>query len=132
MTLSLRQSVQTLVINDWLPEQLANGSHGHWSVRQKKLKAAHIMVWAAAKQEGLQPVVGRARVTIKLVFPVNRRRDADGLHARIKGVLDGLVKGGWLVDDSTDHIELRVTAEVRPGHKGTEITLESLPPDGTV
>lgn len=39
-------NAQELVIPNWLPDQLANGSHGHWRVRQKKLEAAQVMVWA--------------------------------------------------------------------------------------
>lgn len=118
--------VQTLVLENWLPEQLGNGPHGHWSVRQKKLRVAQGVVVIHGRQRGLEPVVGRARVHINLVFPVKRRRDADGLHSRVKGVLDGLVRGGWLVDDSIDHIDLVVTAEVRAGEMATEITLEAV------
>lgn len=114
---------QSFAIEGWLPAPLTNGSRGHWSVYQKKLAAAQIMVWSAAKQANLQPIKERAIVTITLVFPVKRRRDADNCHARCKGLLDGLVRGGWLVDDSVDHIELRVVAEVRAGIKATEIRL---------
>jgi len=119
-------TTQRLVIPDWLPEQLANSSHGHWSTRQKKLQAAQTMVWASAKHANLRPVTGRARVTVVLVFGSKRRRDTDNLYSRTKGVIDGLVKGGWLVDDDTDHLDLQVRAEVRPGVKATEITLEAV------
>lgn len=112
------------MIVNWLPEPLANVSRDHWTKREKKLKAAQIMVWASAKHANLTPVSGRARLTITLVFPQNRRRDTDNLYARVKGVVDGLVKGGWIVDDDTEHLDLRVQAEVRPGQKATEITLE--------
>jgi len=119
-------STQTLIIRDWLPEPLSNGPHGHWSTRQKKLQAAQMMVWASAKHAGLQPVTGRACVTVVLVFGSKRRRDTDNLYARCKGVVDGLVKGGWIVDDDTEHLDLQVHAEVRRGVKATEITLRAL------
>jgi Holliday junction resolvase RusA-like endonuclease len=119
-----RARAQTITINDWLPAPLVNGPHGHWATHQKKLKAAQVMVWSAARQDGLEAVSGRAAVHIELVFPVKRRRDLDGLYARVKGCLDGLVKGGWIVDDSTDAIDLKVTAVVEPGHKATRITVE--------
>ncbi len=118
--------VQTLLIKDWLPEPLSNVSADHWRKREKKLKAAQVMVWASAKQAGLVPVVGRAIVSFELVFPVKRRRDLDGLHSRIKGCLDGLVRGGWIEDDSIDHIDLRVSAVVEPGTKATRISLEAV------
>lgn len=115
---------QTLRIDGWLPEQLANGPHGHWSTRQKKLKAAQTMVWASAKHADWKRVEGRARLTIVLVFSNHRRRDADNLHTRVKGCVDGLRE--WLVDDSTDWLELIVRAEVRPGERAVEMTLEAL------
>ena len=117
---------RTITIRDWLPEPLANVSGDNWRLREKKLKAASVMVWTSAKQDGLQPVKGRARVTIALVFPVKRRRDADNLYARVKGVLDGLVKGGWIQDDSTDAIELSVLELGGTGRKATVITVEPL------
>jgi hypothetical protein len=120
------QPRQELVIKDWLPDALTNGPRGHWSVYQKKLKAAQTMVWAEAKHQGLKPITGRARVTITLVFGVERRRDRDGLFSRVKGLLDGLVKGGWLVDDSLAWLDLDVRAEVQKGVKETRITLEAL------
>jgi hypothetical protein len=40
-------------------------------------------------------------------------------------LIDGLVKGGWIFDDSTDVIDLKVSASVERGHKATRITLET-------
>ncbi len=115
--------IQRCTINDWLPEQLANGPHGHWSVRRKKLQAAQTMAWAACRQAEWKPVAGKALLTVTLVFGVSRRRDTDNLHSRIKGLLDGIVKGGWIKDDSTEWLELRVRSEVQPGRKATVLEL---------
>jgi Holliday junction resolvase RusA-like endonuclease len=117
---------QMLVIPDWLPAQLANSSHGHWSTRQKKLRDAQIRVFVCARNADLQPIRGRARLTITLVFPNKRRRDIDNLNSRIKGVCDGLVRGGWLVDDSPEWLDLSVRAEVRPHERATELVLEPI------
>lgn len=114
---------QHLTIPGWLPEPLTNGPHGHWSVKQRKLQAAQTMVWSAAKQADWTPVKEFAVLTINLVFPVKRVRDRDGIYSRVKGCVDGLVRGGWIADDSMEHIDLRVTAEVRRGVRQTEITL---------
>ena len=115
-----------VVITDWLPAALTNGSRGHWSTYQKKLKAAQTMVWASAKHADLLgvPPTRRARLTITLMFPVNRRRDTDGLYARVKGCVDGLVYGGWIVDDDIAHLELIVRAAVERGRKATILELE--------
>ena len=116
--------VQTLTINDWLPEQLANSNLNRF-VRQKRHDAAQTMVWATAKQEGLQPVHGRVRVTITLVFAQKRRRDTDNLYSRVKGCVDGLVRGGWIEDDNTDVLDLRVLEAVSvEKRKSTRITIE--------
>ena len=115
-----------LVITDWLPGPLSNGQHGHWSTRQKKLQNAQTMVWASAKYARLTPVADRARLTITLVFPNRRRRDTDNLYARVKGCVDGLVRGGWIVDDDTEHLDLQVQAVVEHGHTRTELLLESI------
>ena len=82
------------------------------------------MVWASATHAQLQPIKGKARLTITLVFDVRRRRDTDNLYARVKGVVDGLVKGGWIEDDSTDLLDLRVRAVTRRGECATELILE--------
>lgn len=120
-------SVQTLTITDWLPDQLANGPHGHWRVRQKKLQAAQTMVWASGKHAGIEPVTGPVRVTVTFVFAQKRRRDTDNLYSRAKGVVDGLVKGGWIEDDNTEVLELHVLSAVSiEKRKSTRITLEPL------
>ena len=115
--------IQQFTIHDWVPDALANVSGDHWRKREKKLKAAQIMVWAAAKQADIKPTLGRAKVTITLSFKLTRRRDTDNLYSRIKGVLDGLVKGGWIVDDSTDWLDLSVKSA--KGELSTCIEIES-------
>jgi Holliday junction resolvase RusA-like endonuclease len=116
--------VQELVIPDWLPEQLANGQHGHWATRQKRLRKAQHAVWVAARLAGWQPISTRAKLTIVLVFPNQRRRDVDNLYARAKGLVDGVRLGGWVIDDDTAHLDLEVRAEVVPGTRETRIRLE--------
>ena len=120
------QAVQSLVIPGWLPEQLAN-SHLHWRVHRKRHHTARDTVWAYARQAGWQPVKTRARLTIVLVFPrkYGRGMDADNAVARCKGAIDGLKP--WIVDDSTDWLELDVRAIVEPGVRETRITLEEVP-----
>jgi len=119
-------AVQTLVIPAWLPEQVANGPHGHWSTRQKKLGNAQLVTWSAAKNARWIPVTGRAKLTVTFIFPVRRRRDIDNLYARAKGVVDGVKRGGWIVDDSSEWLDLSVLAEVEPGLRATVLKLEPL------
>jgi len=135
--------VQSVAIEGWLPDPIANGQHGHWSRHQAKLRIAQATVWAAAMQAGWRFVPGRVRLTITLVFRQQRRRDTDNLYARVKGCVDGLkshtvttalgiklpvpvTRLGWFSDDSIDVLELVVKAEVSKEWTGTRITLEAI------
>lgn len=46
----------------------------------------------------------KATVTLEYFFPDNRRRDPDNYCGKL--LLDGLTRGGIIVDDSFDHINL--------------------------
>lgn len=118
--------VQYAQINGWLPAANSNVRADTWQKRQKRLKAAQTMVWAHCKHLGWQPVQGKARLTVTFVFPNQRRRDYDGLVSRVKGVVDGLVKGGWIEDDDLDHLDLQVRSEVHTGRKALGLMLEPL------
>jgi len=114
----------TCVIENWLPEPIANGPHGHWSVKAKKLAEARRHAFYYAKQAGWRSIQTKARLEITYVFPCRRRRDTDNLYARSKGVIDGIKT--FLIDDDTEHLELFVKAEVQPGRKATILTLEEI------
>jgi Holliday junction resolvase RusA-like endonuclease len=63
---------------------------------------------------------------VTFIFPNRRRRDVDNLYARAKGVVDGVKRGGWIVDDSSEWLDLSVLAEVEPGLRATVLKLEPL------
>lgn len=115
---------QELVIEHWLPAPIANGPHGHWAQKRKKLYEAKMMAWARTRHAGWKPVKGKARLTVTLVFSQNRRRDTDNLYSRVKGLVDGCKD--WIVDDSAEWLELHVSARVEPGRKATLLELETL------
>lgn len=119
---------QELVIRDWLPPQVTNQSRQrHWATVSREVAGVKLVVWGAAKNAGWRPVIGKAQLTVVFVHHVKRRRDTDNTYARAKHVVDGLVEGGWLRDDSTEWLDLVVRAEVRPGVRQTELLLEALP-----
>lgn len=138
---AIAAAVQHLEIVGWLPAPNSNVHADGWRKRQVRLKAAQVMVWAAAKQAEWTPVPGRAKLTVTFVFGQHRRRDTDNLYSRAKGLIDGLrgatpstiggfprtsARAGWIVDDSTEWLELVVKAEVSKEWNGTKITLEAL------
>jgi len=122
VTVATRQEV---TIDGFLPVQVANGAHGHWSKRYRMHRVEMATAWGAAKHAGWQRITSRARLTITLVFSVPRRRDTDNLYARCKGLVDGIKP--FCVDDSTEWLELIVLAEVIPGVRRTHLLLEALP-----
>ncbi len=59
----------------------------------------------------------RAQVIVVYHFPDARRRDPDNYSTALKGVLDGLVAAGVLIDDDFAHCTLTVRAG-RPRQPG--------------
>ncbi len=120
--------IQTVTIFDWLPTMSANGSHGHWAKAKKKHDIDRDTAWASAKHAGWRKFDGKVRVTVTLYFAQRRRRDADNLHYRVKGCVDGIKD--FCVDDSTEWMDLIVTAQSPlpnvPARKATEISMELL------
>ena len=116
--------IQRCTVTDWLPSMSANGSHGHWKPKQNQHDTDMQTVYGAALFAKWKPIASRARLSITLVFPQRRRRDTDNLHYRVKGVIDGIKP--FVVDDDTEHLDLVVRAETRPGVKAVELVLEAL------
>jgi Holliday junction resolvase RusA-like endonuclease len=114
----------TCTIEGWLPEAIANGAHGHWAVKAKKLADARRHAFWHVTEARWKGIKTKARLEITYVFPNRRRRDTDNLFARSKGLVDGVKH--LLVDDDTEHLELLVRAEVQHGRKATILTLTEI------
>lgn len=71
------------------------------------------------------PPLERARVTITLLRTDSQFYDPDAAVGTCKRLVDGLVHGGLLVDDSKDHIELVVRQE-RGDARSCRIVVEAL------
>lgn len=68
----------------------------------------------SARVQGLQPVTGPVEVTFRWVVPNRQKRDIDNLAGNgcVKAILDALVEGKYLVDDSTRYVTAVHTAVV--------------------
>lgn len=117
---------QTLTVRDWMPQWNPNGTgnRSHWATLQKRKRADEVMAWAAARQAGWVRIPGKVRLEIVFVYPRKVRVDTDNLYSRVKGLVDGLKKE-FFEDDSTDVLDLHVTAVVEPGTKETRMTLRA-------
>lgn len=140
---------QTLTITDWHPTMNPNGRNSsrgaHWAVARKKHQIDRDMAWASARQAGWEFVPGKVRLNIVFVYPHTVHVDPDNLTARCKGLIDGLkthqasrpkgstiravalpVRRGFITDDTTQYLDLHVSARTEKGVKAIEITLESI------
>lgn len=71
----------------------------------------------------------RVRITAIYHYPDNRRRDPDGAVTGLKGVLDGLVKAGVMLDDDFGTVELLVRrGDVHRHNPCVEIIVEEVTP----
>jgi Holliday junction resolvase RusA-like endonuclease len=86
-------------------------------------------VAALARCHGLRPMTEPVEVTFRWTVPDRRRRDIDNLAANgiAKAVLDALVEGGWLVDDSTQHVtQVRTEVVYEKWQRRLEVILEEV------
>jgi hypothetical protein len=95
----------------------------HWTERRATMDTWITLMRnlaQAARQAGAwdgRPFA-RAQVLVIYHFPDARRRDPDNYTTALKGVLDGLVAAGVLIDDDFAHCTLTVRAgrPRPPGH----------------
>lgn len=137
-------AVHRLVIPGYHPPQRLNSqSKRHWAVIQAEHDEAAYLAYRWARINGWKHIEGRVRLTITLVYPRHYRTDADNLHARCKGLLDGLKDqparkvrrgAGYVIlpaerrffeDDCTDVLDLQVRTRVEKGERYTEMELEA-------
>lgn len=99
----------------------------HWAGRSRQSAPLRDSVAWQAKAARLSgaPLLDRAQVTITLYRVAGRERDHDNAVATVKPLVDGLVAGGLLVDDSPAHIALEVQQE-RGACRGVHIVVTEL------
>lgn len=93
--------------------------------RQYEDFVAGIAKVAAHNAKLREPSRGPHRLTLKIFFGDRRRRDGDNV---LKAVVDGLVKGGLLVDDAWEYIpekHVYCALDARPRVEVEVETLES-------
>jgi len=122
---------QITVLLDGLPKGL-NGSHGHWKVAAKRRRVWRARAGWLAKKQMLargwrQPF---AAATIRCVRHSSTHMDYDNLVAGFKPIIDGLVDGGVIADDSDAVIVGRQYAHaVAPlKHGFVEVTVTEVQP----
>ena len=98
--------------------------YNRWDKKKFRKMACDIAAKWPDKPEDWPPQ--RIRITARHISPVIRRRDPTGLAERLKGILDGLVDGGLLIDDDEDHIEVILAHSRKAKPAGIELVLEAI------
>lgn len=123
-------AVQTLVLEDFpqpvTARALSPNGRAHWAVQKAEKEKTQVRVYVAAKRQGLRRIVGMAVLRPHFTFPEHRRRDDDNLATGVmKAVRDGLVRGGYLKDDDTEHVrQMPVQVSVERGRRALVLEIE--------
>jgi hypothetical protein len=86
--------------------QLSPNGRVHWAERRLARIGLQQRVWAEAHHQALPPMHGLVVIRPTWTFPSIRTRDGDNLTATLKCLIDALVRGKWLVDDSSEYVRL--------------------------
>lgn len=81
-----------------------NSRPGHWGEQRRVKEHDEGMVAMAVRSFRPPAPLTKAKVLIVMHWHGRHRRDPDNMGGLMKGVLDGLVSGGVLADDSFDVI----------------------------
>jgi crossover junction endodeoxyribonuclease RusA len=98
------------------------GRQNVWEYRElKKQWLDTVMMLCRPKP---QKPISKAEVTLTYFFKTKRRHDPDNYAGKF--ILDGLVEGGILADDSFDNVDLRLRGRYDPKNPRTEITIQEV------
>lgn len=102
---NLREYVITV---DHLPDRnLSPNSRVHWAVKARSVRAQREEAgWLAKAEWGNQKPMLRARISYEFKVTNKRQRDIDNLVSACKSFQDGLVDGGVLSSDDSEHLEV--------------------------
>lgn len=116
-------TVQTLRL-PWLPKTVTNGSHGTPWAKQAERDRNKRQMAVLLKISPIQPIDAPVVIECVWTFRVRRTRDADGLIARLKSVVDALVLCGVLPNgDALEWVQWGRQSVVIGRDEGVELRL---------
>ncbi len=96
------------------------GRENCWEYRSQKRKWTAAVQWAIkAAKDKPEKTYPFAFVTITYFFPNRNRHDADNYAGKF--LLDGLTRGGLIIDDDLKHIAVTIQGDYDKEHPRTEI-----------
>lgn len=118
------QMIHVITIPNWHPTRLNRLINCHWATRNRRKKRDYEMLAVYAMQASVPKATTARKVLLHLTMaPRQHKPDADSLW---KGLLDGLVSCGQLVNDSPKWCVLGSVSFDRGTEAATRITLEDL------
>lgn len=102
---------RALVLEDFpqpaVARVLSPNGRAHWAVRKLARESVSERIAVEARRCGLERMRGLVEIQPVWTFPRKGRHDPDNLSTGVlKVVLDSLVRGWWLADDSQVHVRL--------------------------
>lgn len=93
------------LVIDWMGRGLtANKANKmHWAAVGRARTAWGDAAIQAARIIGMPPL-SNVEVKVWVEYPRRPLPDTDGLSPTVKGILDGLVRGGFLADDTGEYV----------------------------
>jgi crossover junction endodeoxyribonuclease RusA len=93
---------QRLVITLPIPHrELSPNARCHWATKSRAVKAAReVARWTTTVAGGACLMLTTARIDIRALHTIKRRRDRDNLIASCKAYFDGLADAGLIANDS--------------------------------
>lgn len=97
----------------------------HWAQVRRAKQEVEMRVRSAAQQARVGALSGPQVVTVVWFAPNARTRDSDSLSPFLKAALDGLVRSGVLIDDSSEYVvDTHMRVEVDRINPRIEILIE--------
>ena len=120
----IRGYKMVITVNEIPPSnnQFFGNSHNFNEYRREK-ERWHWLIKAAIKERPKEPIE-KAEVKITYYFKDRRRRDPDNYSGKM--ILDPLVRERIVIDDSFEHITLKLSAEVDKSRPRTEIEVTKI------
>lgn len=111
-----------------------NAARSHWSKAAKLKKETESLIIKSLMyndHSNIRHLIGKIKNPVKLHFTwyeANRKRDEDNVKSAKKFLIDALVKGGWLPDDSPKYVSGITDAEgiIYGGKYGVTIEIEEI------
>ena len=117
--------MQKLIINNFKAPSLNKSYSGeHWTVRRKRSKEIHLLVWGLCKEQKLDQVKKYpVDINITAYYKAKTKRDSGNVSS--KELIDGLVFAEIIKDDNTRFVRKVITQAII-GQKENKVVIKIL------